>query len=94
MIDDVEEGSAGILNELPITKRASLILTDQESSQESSYDDETANMEEEKELKIEVEKVTLTISRAQTFDPITNHNNVLEEEKKVDLEEAEEVKSL
>ena len=32
MIDDVEEGSAGILNELPITKRASLILTDQESS--------------------------------------------------------------
>ena len=51
-------------------------------------------MEEEKELKIEVEKVTLTISRAQTFDPITNHNNVLEEEKKVDLEEAEEVKSL
>ena len=43
-------------------------------------------MEEEKELKIEVDKVTLTMNRAQTFDPNTNHNPVLEEEeKKVDL---------
>ena len=99
MIDDVEEGSAGILNELPITKRASLILTDRQSSQESSYDDESANgpfdIEEEKELKIEVEKVTLTMNRAQTLDP-TTHNNIAleEEEKKVDHVEEEEVKSL
>ena len=96
MIDNEEEGTAGILNELPITRRASLILTDQQSSQESSYDDETDNvfgMEEEKELKIEVDKVTLTMNRAQTLDPTTNHKTALEEEKKVDDQQEEEVKS-
>ena len=50
-------------------------------------------MEEEKELKIELDKVTLTMNRAQTLDPTTNHKTTLEEEKKVDVEQEEEVKS-